>query len=414
MQDDILVRHTYLTSKHGPHRDITQIVIPQQLIPTVLYRIHSAPHAGHPGRNRSVLQARLRFYWPTMRVDILKYIDKCHPCAENHGSVKKTVPIQSYPIPTEPWQTITVDLLKLPITTEGHTQLMVVIDHFSRFLVPLKDKQATSVARALIDEVFCKFNTPNTLLSHNGSEFNNQILEAICKDYGIVKTNIVAYHRASNGMVERQNRKIIENLRTMVGDTSSSWHEWMPQVMASLNSALHTSIGDTPHFIIFGQDKRLPYSILLKKEDPLYNFDDYVRVRTRDFQRIYKHVQLNMGDSKQAMNEQQWKSSREKFIAIGDIVYEKFHESKNKLAPRFEGPYRVVGVDGSNKVSIRHLTSMETKVAQLDHLKRQARSHYVEEDSEPTQEITSAADDTIDSPQNDYRKKLRSYKGDSE
>ncbi len=86
-----------------------------------------------------------------MRVDILKYIGKCHPCAENHGSVKKTVPIQSYPIPNEPWQTVAVDLLKLPTTSEGHTQLMVVIDHFSRFciLVPLKDKSATSVARAL-------------------------------------------------------------------------------------------------------------------------------------------------------------------------------------------------------------------------------------------------------------------------
>ncbi len=124
-------------------------------------------------------------------------------------------------------------------------------------------------------------------------------------------------------MVERQNRKIIQHLRTLVGDVSSSWHEWMPQVMASLNSALHTSIGDTPHYIIFGQDKKLPNSILLQKEEPLYNFDDYVRVRTRDFQRIDKQVQLNIGDSKQIMNEQKWKSSREKFIAIGDIVYEK-------------------------------------------------------------------------------------------
>ncbi len=258
LRDDILVRNTYLTSKQGPQRDITQIVIPQQLVPTILYRIHSAPHAGHSGRNRSLLQAILRFYWPTMCIDILKYIDNCHFCAENHGSVKKTVPIQSYPIPTEPWQTRAVDLLKLPITTEGHTQLMVVIDHFSHFLllVPLKDKQAKSVARALIDEVLCKFNTLKTLLSDNGSEFNNQILEAICKEYGIVKINIVPYHTASNGMVERQNRKIIQQLRTLVGDISSSWHEWMSQVMASLNSAIHTSIGDTPHFIIFGQDKK--------------------------------------------------------------------------------------------------------------------------------------------------------------
>ncbi len=101
-----------------------------------------------------------------MKIDIIKYIEACQSCAENHGSVKKTVPMQSYRIPTEPWHTLAVDLLKLPTTEEGHTYLLVAIDHFSRFsfLVPLKDKQATTVARTLIDEVFCKFNTPRKSL----------------------------------------------------------------------------------------------------------------------------------------------------------------------------------------------------------------------------------------------------------
>ncbi len=158
---------------------------------------------------------------------------------------------------------------------------------------------------------------PGNLLSDNGSEFKDQVFDAICKEYGIAKTNIVSYHQASNGMVERQNRKIIQHLRTMIGDVSITWNECVPQVMTSLNSALHTSIGDTLHFIVYGQDKVLPYSILLKSEQPLYNFDDYVRVRTRDFQRIYKYVRLNMGDSKQVVNEQQWKSSRGRSYVAG-------------------------------------------------------------------------------------------------
>ncbi len=93
------------------------------------------------------------YYWPTMQVDIINYIDKCQSCAENHGFVARPVPIKSYPIPTEPWETIAIDLLKLLLTTEGHKYLLVCMDHFSRFciLVPLKDKTATSVASALID-----------------------------------------------------------------------------------------------------------------------------------------------------------------------------------------------------------------------------------------------------------------------
>ncbi len=138
------------------------------------------------------------YYWPTMRVDIINYIDKCQSCAEYHGSVARPVPIKSYPIPTEPWETIAIDLLKLPLTTEGHKYLLVCIDHFSRFciLVPLRDKKPTSVASALIDEVFCKFNTPKTILSDNGTEFNNGVLDAICKAYEISKNK---YHCLSSG-----------------------------------------------------------------------------------------------------------------------------------------------------------------------------------------------------------------------
>ncbi len=203
-------------------------------------------------------------------------------------------------------------------------------------------------------------------------EFNNQILEAICKECGVTKTNVMAYHPASNGMVERHNRKIIQNIRTMVGDVSTSWHEWMPQVMASLNSSLHKTIGETPHFVVFGKDLRVPSSVFLTREDPVYNFDDYVRLRSVDFQRIYRRVRDNIAHNKADMNEQQWKSPKEKLVVIGDIVYLKVHEPKDKLAARFEGPYQVIDYETGNKVEMS-LHSRDTKVAHLDHLKTAAR-----------------------------------------
>ncbi len=353
-----------------------------------------------------------------MRLHIIRYTDNCQTCAENHGSVSQPVLIQSYPIFTAPWDTVAIDLLTLPLTTDGHKYLLVAIDHFSRFsvLVSLKDKQATSVARALIDDVFCKYNTPKVLLSDNGTEFNNQILDAICKEYGISKCNVMAYHPASSGMVERQNRKIIQPLRTLVSDVSSTWHEWMPQVMASLNSSLYKFIGDTPHYIIFGQDLKLPYSFLLKKEEPIYNFDDYVHLRGTEFQKICKRVSNNIADSKSAMNEYQWSTASQKLIVIGDLVYLKVHEPKNKLAPRFEGPYRVIDCDKGNKVKLRHLTTLETKLAHLDHLKRTTRPTSPVVDTDQEKEASTSTVATAARVENtesmEYRKKLRSYNGD--
>ncbi len=189
-----------------------------------------------------------------------------------------------------------------------------------------------------------------------------------------------------------------------------------PGMNGCLNSSLHKSIGDTPHYIVFGQDHKLPYSFLLKEEEPIYNFDDYVRVRGTDLQKMYKRVSHNIVDSKSTMNESQWSTASQKIIVIGDLVYQKVQEPKNKLAPRFEGPYRVIDYDKGNKVKLRHLTTLETKLAHLDHLKRVTcpDSTVVDRD----QDTASAPPDVppTDNKENtesmEYRKKLRSYKGD--
>ncbi len=98
-----------------------------------------------------------------MRKEIHSYIDTC-PIYK--GSVGKPVKILSYPTPLEPWDTLSKDLLNFPTSSEGNQYLLVAIDHVSRYsiLVPLKDITATTIATALIDNVFCPFSKPKTLV----------------------------------------------------------------------------------------------------------------------------------------------------------------------------------------------------------------------------------------------------------
>ncbi len=158
----ISIRTTYLESKPEPHHEVSQVVIPESLVSTIAEALQSAPYAGHPGKDRCLHHARLEYYWPTMMKDIHSYIDKCHNCAVNKGSVGKPFKILSYPTPLEPWDTLAIDLLKLSTSSGGHHYLLVAIDHFSRYsiLVPLKDKTATTVATALIDDIFCRSTRP--------------------------------------------------------------------------------------------------------------------------------------------------------------------------------------------------------------------------------------------------------------
>ncbi len=86
----------------------------------------------------------------------------------------------------------------------------VCVDHLMRYVVlaPLKDKTATEMAEALVTHLFCPFSTPRVILNDNGAEFRNAVVSEIYSQFGIKETLTGAYHPASNGLVERANRKI--------------------------------------------------------------------------------------------------------------------------------------------------------------------------------------------------------------
>ena len=279
--DNVLCRRN--PQKGGP---VKQHIIPEIFVPVILRLVHDMPSAGHPGRDRTLQAARKAYYWPTMRIDIENYVSKCVSCAQHKGTANRPAPILEYPLPERPWDIVSMDLLQLPKSQYGSQYLLVCVDHFSRFTVlsPLKDKSAKSVAHALVTQLFCPYSTPRVLLSDNGTEFRNEILQGICSQYNIKHTYTVAYHPSSNGLVERANRKILDALRPVVNSLHDDWEDWLPHIAACINSSVCESTGKSPHYILYGVDKNLPYDLLASPQYPVYNVDDYVKQHMHCFQ----------------------------------------------------------------------------------------------------------------------------------
>ncbi len=238
LQDNLLYKATTLTGKHEPSRLIHQLAIPQTLVPSILRLIHDTPHASHPGKEKTLSQARLKYFWLSVRKDINAHVDVCHTCCSTKGTIHAPVPMLNYPTPAGPWDAIAIDLLKLSITQNGNQYLFVANDHFSRFsvLVPLPDKSAQTVAGALLDNVICPFTTPKVLLF--GKEFINDVFQSLCQLFRIKKCNILPYRPSANGLIERHDRKILNTLRSLIPDNDTLWDTYTPQVMASLNSTI--------------------------------------------------------------------------------------------------------------------------------------------------------------------------------
>ena len=349
---------------------VKQLVIPPTEVETALKLVHDMPQAGHPGRDRTLAAARRRYYWPTMRVDIEKYVAQCPSCAQVKGSTR-TAPILEYPLPDAPFHTVGIDLLQLPRSHQGSAYVLVCVDHFSRFvvLIPLPNKAPQTVAHGLVSQFICPYTTPHILLSDNGSEFNNKILHRICQEFHIKQTFIVAHHPASNGLVERTNKKILDVLRHFAGDYHDSWEDWLPHVAACINSSLCSSTGKAPFFAIYGYDKRLPYDVLFESPKPLYS-EDYNQVLVHTFQSVHQSVRERLQASRAEMIQKQHLLATPVSLSVGDKVMKRSPDRKCKLSPKFTGPFLVTEKLHGNKFKVLHEQSNTTEVVHADRLKK--------------------------------------------
>ena len=137
-----------------------------------------------------------------MRKTIHAHVVNCLTCAGTKGNTYAPVPMLFYPVPQKPWERVHIDTLELPMSQNGFKYLLVAIDYLSRFCIVqlTKNKKAETVASIIFDQKICNFTKPQTIIPDNGPEFNNQILDELCKSFNVKKINVQAYRPQSNGV----------------------------------------------------------------------------------------------------------------------------------------------------------------------------------------------------------------------
>ena len=80
---------------------------------------------------------------------------------------------------------------------------------------------------------------------------------------GIHRTRTTALHPQSDGMVERYNRTLENQLATFVQDHQKDWDLHLPLLLMSYRSAVHETTKLTPAMLMFGRELRVPLDLLL-------------------------------------------------------------------------------------------------------------------------------------------------------
>ena len=360
-------RVLYKKAMHN-NRQRELVVIPKSLVPIALELCHSSEVAGHLGIDRTLQRVKERFHFINARGLVTDFCSTCKSCVLFKGKSEKTSTIFDYPIPPRPWHTCGMDILgPMPTTAlKKHKYILVFTDHLSRYveIVSIPNRKAETVALAFQERIIMNYSTPTKLISDCALEFCSAVVNLTCKAFGVNKVQTTPHYAAANGIVERSNRKILSILRNVANINQDNWDECLSSVQTAINSAYNRSIGDTPHYVLYLEDKILPFD-----EEPTAEgsktIPEFIQKQNKLRTEMYALVKASLECSKEEMKLYKRKGNpkKDRVIYEGQRVYLKELKTvglRKKLVPRFRGPFRVITVLGNNRYLVRKIGGKDT------------------------------------------------------
>ena len=157
---------------------------------------------------------------------------------------------------------VSADVMEFPKSKHGFQYLLVFQDLFTKWveLRPMRSANGPTIARALEDLILFRWETPEFLLTDNGTEFDNRCLNKLLSDYSIRHINILPYHAQANP-TERVNRSLKPIIAMFVENNHKTWDEHLPEFRFALNTAVSQTTKVSPAFLNFGRHPRLARSL---------------------------------------------------------------------------------------------------------------------------------------------------------
>ena len=159
---------SYRVTRDGKRR----LVLPLHKREMALSIYHDHPSSGHRGVTSTYEKIREHLWWPKMKEDVSYWCGSCEQCARFKNPSTSKAPLQSL-TSGNPFEVVAIDFIG-PMTTptkEGNLYLLVMVDYFTRYAeaVPLPDRRATTVAKAIYGEWICQ-----------AQEFKSDLIAELC------------------------------------------------------------------------------------------------------------------------------------------------------------------------------------------------------------------------------------------
>ena len=336
---------------------------------------HAGTVGGHFGFRKSIDQVRRRFFWSDWKEDTKRFCRLCEECTKYHrGKLAKQGPLQPV-IPGAPYERWYIDLTgPHPKSEKGNIWILTCMDSFTKWTeaFPLRNKEAETIAKVLVKQIFNRFGTPLSILSDQGKEVDGRIMNEVCKLFGITKLHTTPYKPSTN-QVERFHRTMNSILAKTVSDHNRDWDSRLSFALAAFGATRHDSTGYMPNFLVLGRKVRTPPDIVYgnPKDEPDVHYDPLVE-RVRD-NSVSAEVRQSLQKSAKRNKKYYDITVKPKQFEVGQwVLYfnpRKFRGKQNKWVRQYEGPFLVIATPSSLTAKIQKSSKAKSNTVHVDKLK---------------------------------------------
>ena len=350
------------------------ILVPGTLVPLILQEAHGHLLTGHDGLCKTKARISQNYFWPGMDRDISEHIKGCHRCQVRRTD-HRPPPQLLAPLPqcTEPNQRIHADLFgPLKTTDSAKKYILAMTDACTKYveLVALPDKEALTVTSAIFARWICRYGLPLELITDQGREFANKMSDELYTLMEMKHQTTSARHPQCNSQVERFNQTIAKYLNSFVDSTTLDWELYLAPLMLCYNTSFHRSIQNTPYFLTFGMEPRLPAFPGPDMRRVFYGESSASDLYQRLALARNLAVESNLQATEKGKEYHDRKATPHNYSTHQMVLLEEYYFlGKNaKLSPKWSGPHEIIALKGTHNVELL-LDKKKKVIVNVDRIK---------------------------------------------
>ena len=305
------------------------------------------------------------YFWPRMTRDVDRLVRRGPTCLKAKSTSNSHGLYMPFPIPHRPWSDISMDfVLGLPRTKNGKNSIFVVVDRFSKmahFIPCNKTNDASHIATLFFREIVRLHGVPKTIVSDRDVKFTSYFWKALMAKLGVKLLFSTAYHPQTDGQTEVVNRSLSTLLRALIKPNLKGWEECIPHAEFAYNRASHRATKRSPFEVVYGFNPNTALDILPL---PLHERTDMDVDKRADYMKtLHESTRATLEEHTKRQATKINKLKKPMIFEEGDLVWlhlrkDRFpDERKSKLAPRGDGPFKVLKRINDNAYKIDIPTS---------------------------------------------------------